>query len=258
MAQNWMPGAERFWNAQSGGNTVGGEAKVTHHITTGGGFDFLEGYLIARGYEPTLLVDPVSGRIGQFLSAANSGYALRVNGPETNRQGSRHIQIEWCWDRMANRTLDHAPKWAEVWHRVLDFCRQNGVPDHKPFGSLATASSRDPALWVKGGHACHFNAPGNDHSDGLPVSDESKLWTPAGPAPRPPANPSWYQHAMDVQTPILRGPDVKHVQQVIGMPVPWQDGIYGSTTKHWVFDWQRKHGLVADGIVGPATARAMK
>ena len=190
MPQDWMPGAERVPGAQAGLTMNGGPAKVTHHITTGGDFDFLTGYLVRLGYEPTLIVDPVSGRIAQFLSAANGGYALEDRTVPTNAQGSRHIQIEWCWVSMTDLTIDSAPKWHEVWGRVLDFCRANGVADAIPFGKINALTDRDPAKWVQGGHACHLNAPGNSHVDGLPVSSAASLFAnpPSPPAPAPAAH----------------------------------------------------------------------
>lgn len=52
------------------------------------------------------------------------------------------------------------------------------------------------------------------------------------------------------------GPDVKLAQSLlnkIGYPVGAVDGIYGTRTRQAVIVFQRNNGLVADGIVGPAT-----
>lgn len=47
------------------------------------------------------------------------------------------------------------------------------------------------------------------------------------------------------------GPLVKALQQALGlMPA---DGIFGAGTEAAVREWQRQHGLVPDGIVGPKT-----
>ncbi len=53
-----------------------------------------------------------------------------------------------------------------------------------------------------------------------------------------------------------RGPDVGWVQQRLAvLPV---DGVYGPLTAAAVATWQREHGRVlADGVVGPATWRAL-
>ena len=68
--------------------------------------------------------------------------------------------------------------------------------------------------------------------------------------------PGWYVHLMSVQVPLLRGGDVRHVQEQLHMG-GFIDGAYGPTTKQWVTDFQRKHGLGADGVVGPETAKAI-
>ena len=48
---------------------------------------------------------------------------------------------------------------------------------------------------------------------------------------------------------------VKFVQSCVGAK---RDGVFGRGTRAKVIKWQRAHGLVADGIVGPATWAAMK
>jgi peptidoglycan DL-endopeptidase CwlO len=52
-----------------------------------------------------------------------------------------------------------------------------------------------------------------------------------------------------------KGPRVAFVQKVLGLHV---DRIYGKQTKRAVKRFQRRHGLTADGIVGPATWRALR
>lgn len=47
-----------------------------------------------------------------------------------------------------------------------------------------------------------------------------------------------------------RGPGVKLVQSRVGVA---QDGEFGSRTAQAVRQWQAAHGLVVDGVVGPAT-----
>jgi hypothetical protein len=51
-----------------------------------------------------------------------------------------------------------------------------------------------------------------------------------------------------------RGPNVKIVQEFLEIG---SDGIFGPGTEAAVKEWQRKNGLTADGIVGPATWDAM-
>jgi len=52
-----------------------------------------------------------------------------------------------------------------------------------------------------------------------------------------------------------KGPRVAFVQKVLHLHV---DRIYGKQTKRAVKRFQRRHGLTADGIVGPATWSALK
>jgi cell wall-associated NlpC family hydrolase len=61
-------------------------------------------------------------------------------------------------------------------------------------------------------------------------------------------------HARDLKR-GAKGPRVAFVQKVLGLHV---DRIYGKQTKRAVKRFQRRHGLAADGIVGPATWSALK
>lgn len=48
--------------------------------------------------------------------------------------------------------------------------------------------------------------------------------------------------------------DVRGLQRKVGVAA---DGVFGPATERAVKRWQRRHGLVADGIVGPQTRSAM-
>jgi cell wall-associated NlpC family hydrolase len=61
-------------------------------------------------------------------------------------------------------------------------------------------------------------------------------------------------HAGDLKR-GAKGPRVAFVQKVLGQHV---DRIYGKHTKRAVKRFQRRHGLAADGVVGPATWAALK
>ena len=51
----------------------------------------------------------------------------------------------------------------------------------------------------------------------------------------------------------VRG-DIRALQRKVGVAA---DGIFGPATERALKRWQRRHGLVADGIAGPQTRAAM-
>jgi cell wall-associated NlpC family hydrolase len=50
------------------------------------------------------------------------------------------------------------------------------------------------------------------------------------------------------------GSGVRSLQRRIGVPA---DGVFGPATEAALKRWQRRHGLVADGVAGPVTRRAL-
>ncbi|HEY1595706.1 MAG TPA: transglycosylase family protein [Thermoleophilaceae bacterium] len=50
------------------------------------------------------------------------------------------------------------------------------------------------------------------------------------------------------------GTTISAVQSALGIPA---DGVYGAVTRRAVMDFQRAHGLIVDGIVGPQTLAAL-
>lgn len=63
-----------------------------------------------------------------------------------------------------------------------------------------------------------------------------------------------------LQSPFLRGDDVKEIQDALlrdGYSIK-ADGIFGRNTEKAIKEFQTKHGLKADGIIGPVTLAFMK
>lgn len=58
------------------------------------------------------------------------------------------------------------------------------------------------------------------------------------------------QRILKLANPLMKGEDVKKVQEKLGVSV---DGIFGQKTRSAVVSFQKKIGLSPDGIVGPKT-----
>jgi peptidoglycan hydrolase-like protein with peptidoglycan-binding domain len=66
--------------------------------------------------------------------------------------------------------------------------------------------------------------------------------------------PPWFHRDLALASPFIKGDDVTVVQKKTGAD---PDGVFGPVTQLHVVDFQSHHGLTADGIVGPQTARAL-
>lgn len=66
-------------------------------------------------------------------------------------------------------------------------------------------------------------------------------------------NPEFHRN-LSYQIPMMAGADVKRLQARLEIEV---DGIFGPKTRDAVINWQKAHGLTADGIVGPVTWNAL-
>lgn len=82
--------------------------------------------------------------------------------------------------------------------------------------------------------------------------EQMRPTTRQAPAPKVIAPP--LSKMLRLRRPRMRGPLVRWVQAKVATAV---DGVYGPDTCTGVKNWQAEHGLTADGIVGPATHRAM-
>ncbi|MFV8826967.1 peptidoglycan-binding protein [Alkalihalobacterium sp. APHAB7] len=59
-----------------------------------------------------------------------------------------------------------------------------------------------------------------------------------------------YSRLISLQTPFMRGADVRRVQRALNVTV---DGLYGPITEQAVRAFQRREGITVDGIIGPQT-----
>jgi peptidoglycan hydrolase-like protein with peptidoglycan-binding domain len=66
--------------------------------------------------------------------------------------------------------------------------------------------------------------------------------------------PPWFHRDLGLASPFMEGDDVRVVQKKTGAD---PDGVFGPVTQRHVVNFQSHHGLTADGIVGPQTARAL-
>ena len=93
-------------------------------------------------------------------------------------------------------------------------------------------------------------APAPTHDEAGAAAVEAVAATPVVPAAPKPAAPK--------ARPILKvgskhAADVKYLQKKLGVATGGADGIFGPKTKAAVIAFQKKHGLTADGVVGPTT-----
>lgn len=233
---------------------------------------------------PHLMIDPMgSGRRVQHIRLDRSACALRggQGGWQTNR--ARSIQMEICgYARDAGGWPDDA-----LWQiaDVIADCIIAGYPinpDNTPDsttlrGTLATSYAPQrmsgPAFHEFDGIAAHVYVPFNDHWDcGQIRSRRVAAYVkeilagkgrtivprpPAGPLPNAPATAQ-----AGYLTKGMTGGKITHLQQLLSglhynVGPTGSDGVFGFGTEQAVMAFQRDRGLVADGIVGPATSAAL-
>ncbi|MEW1803191.1 hypothetical protein ACIGO7_35245 [Streptomyces virginiae] len=205
MGEIWIPEATRLGDGNIAGSgpmdTPGNPPRAVWHTTEGSSgseaaFQGTADYLMANNYEPHILYDPRTDRLGQFGPLNKSAKALVNAGTvRTNRTGLVCIQIEV----MAKAGTAFTGYWkpGKNFAALLRAIRSWGIPDEWPAGRLAQSYSDDSprplSVWLnRGGHYGHSNVPGNDHWDPGAIDRVALLaaGTPAQPPkPTPPPTP---------------------------------------------------------------------
>lgn len=193
----WMPGAERVAGAHQGGTLIGGPSRCTWHITWDRldprpSFEGVRDYLVRMNYEPTLMWDPETGRVAQFLPASHSAYAVlnQAGGVETNRIGDVHVQIEVFFSPgYKDRKLFTDGPLVGL-EQIMSWLDELGIP--RAAAGDWSHPTRDLTIWrTHPGHFGHFQVPENDHSDPIAGTDIARILAAgATPAPSPSPHPS--------------------------------------------------------------------
>jgi hypothetical protein len=283
----YIDGVERL-----GGQVIGGAMdhpesgpRFTWHVTVSpqGYFTSMASYLISAGFEPQVLYDPKTDRIGQFGPLTQSARALQNDGSRrTNREGLVNIQVEVVAMPSPPWTDGFDPATKPNFRKLLAAGRAHGVPDVWPAGSPVTSSSqampRRRDIWQsQAGHYGHCHVPGNTHWDpgGIdPAKVPGKADTPAPPPPAPAPKPVTKLPKVSVahvvyaakHDPAAAQGHTSHRDEVLLvekalkaeglLASQYVDGSFGTKTISAYKAWQ-KHlgytGAAADGIPGKSS-----
>lgn len=183
----WVPGAARLECSSPGGTSDYPEAgpRAVAHTTecpSGGHngdpnywFKAMARTLVAKRDEPTLLYDPSTDKLGQFMPLNATGRALMNDGGRrSNRVGRVCIQIEFVG--YASRPFTRYWRPGPNLISMMQAIRAWGVPDHWPSG-LPPAypggrDERSAAVWYRqAGWYGHSQVPGNSHGDPGAIAD---------------------------------------------------------------------------------------
>lgn len=167
-------------------------------------------------------------------------------------------------DHAKAKASDQYPWTREYGWKVIDWvdALMDAAPVVTSFEGIKTQAG--VAYWVwdgwtrrAGESRRRLKPTSNQHKDhghfSVGLVDRRKQAT-SDPNPPPPAPPKDKdpRRTLRYRWPIMTGPDVMHVQSVVGAT---RDGRFGPQTKRLVKAFQTQHRLHVDGVVGPQTWR---
>lgn len=280
MGTIWIPGAERLGDGSIGGamDTPGKPSRVVWHTTESGAgnsaFSAVAGYLVAEQYEPHILYDPTTDRLGQFGPLNESARALQNDGStRTNRTGRVCIQIEVLGRASTPFTGYWKP--GKNFRALMAAIRSWGVPDVFPLPLASSASHcvRTRSAWLdEGGHYGHCNVPGNSHWDPGAISPKALFAAaPGGVSPAPATKPvvsvAHLNAARAKDIPAATGhttykTEVKTVENALVaeglLAKEWADGSFGTKTQDAYDAFRRKEGYTGSDATGSVGLGSLK
>lgn len=281
MGTIWIPGAERLGDGSIGGamDTPDRKPRTTWHTTESGAgdaaFEAVARYLIAEQFEPHILYDPTTDRLGQFGPLNESARALQNWGAvRTNRTGKVNIQIEV----LARAGTPFTGYWkpGKNFRALMAAIRSWGVPDvfPLPLASSANGCVRTSSVWLEtAGHYGHCNTPGNGHWD--PGFISPKLMFAAAPvsttvpvpAPKPVVSVAHLNSARAKDVPAETG-HTTHKAEVLVVEKAlhaegllssgYVDGSWGTKTDDAYDAFRRKMGYTGSSATGKVGLESLK
>lgn len=259
---DWLPAARRVPHARSFAWQTGAPAKGVLHTTETKGRSSYDGWTIMPHGE-VLPIPGVGVEVDQFLPFSQGSFSLVHGKGESPTGGAHAFQFElvgtcdkdgpagaYYWPAADDRVL------RDLWAKVINpLSIAYAIPLHTPawkpypasYGEKNGVRLSESQFLAFSGWLGHEHVPENVHGDpgNFPWGRLMTVIHPPGP------------HVEVIEGPVrygMHGASVKTVQKHVHVPI---DGIFGRQTLLGVEKFQRAHGLVQDGIVGPKTAAAM-
>ncbi len=183
---------------------------------------------------------------GTWVAVALAESGGNANARNSNGEDSRGLwqinmraQASWIGNRNLYDPATNA--WA-----AKTVCEREGV------GAWSAYTNGSYRQYLARGNAAAAAAGNGGGVSALPVSVPTQ-------ASRDRGRPGWSGVYLSMRTGGRAPAAVRDVQRrlaQLGYPVT-VDGIFGPQTNHFVIDYQKKHGLLPDGVVGPRTAASL-